>query len=67
MMTNTEYVRAGGTLCPACGSCDISCVREMEMDEGAAQQKVKCDDCNSTWLDHYDLIGFTNLVERAVA
>ena len=56
-----EYAADCGDRCPVCTSpyLEIS----PEFDSEGLTEKVKCESCNSTWLNVYSLVGYTNLVE----
>ena len=58
MLTDKEYVKSKGQVCPFCGSNAIE-GDDFDCDEGWAAQKMKCNDCGRRWFDEYQLIGFT--------
>jgi len=59
MLTDEQYVRAGGNICPHCHSCDIEgLAATLETDDHGAGQTVKCHDCGRQWIDQYQLIGW---------
>jgi transcription elongation factor Elf1 len=59
-MTSDEYVGKLGLQCPHCHSTNIS-GGEVNIDAGTATQEVTCDDCDSEWLDVYNLTGYADL------
>ena len=56
-MTSEEYVKIGGTVCPFCGSDNVSGT-EIDVDSGCAWQDAGCDDCHKSWRDQYVLTGY---------
>lgn len=56
-----EYLEHDGNLCPYCGSIDISSAGPFH--EGS--QKVRCDDCEETWRDVWQLVGVDGAIERS--
>ena len=61
-MTSEQYVEKKGVRCPVCGSYNLT-GEEVTIDYGQAFQWVSCDDCDSAWLDEYQLTGYTDLEE----
>ncbi|MDK9702476.1 MAG: hypothetical protein OEL20_05000 [Sulfuritalea sp.] len=60
-LTDAEYVRKGGGVCPSCGSDQIE-GNSVNIDGPTADQRVSCLDCDADWTDFYRLAGYTNLV-----
>lgn len=60
MLTEEEYVRKSGLICPVCLSDQIE-GSTIEIDDGYAWQNVNCTDCKSTWKDTYTLHDYDNL------
>lgn len=58
--TITAYVQKRGINCPVCGSDEIK-GGSVEIDAGRGTQEVDCDICQSSWVDTYELDGFTEL------
>ena len=58
MMSDQEYVAAGGLKCPHCGEGDIEGNGGVEIEAGTAWQEVGCGNCQKTWIDVYKLIGW---------
>lgn len=58
MMSDAEYVAAGGMKCPHCGSNNIEAVRNLDMEGTTCYQDISCGDCERTWIDVYKLIGW---------
>jgi hypothetical protein len=58
MMSDQEYVKAGGNKCPHCGSGQVSADSGVEVEGATAWQEVGCGDCQETWHDVYKLIGW---------
>lgn len=61
-LTSSEYVEAGGAICPVCESNDIE-GGPVEIDIGVAQQYCTCLNCDASWRDLYDLTGYDDLEE----
>jgi transcription elongation factor Elf1 len=59
-MTSDEYVGKLGLQCPHCHSTNIS-GGEVNIDAGTATQVIVCFDCDSEWLDVYNLAGYADL------
>lgn len=51
-----EYLTNGGTLCPFCGSLNIS-AGFFEADGPEGTQDVHCVDCGARWYDVYTMTG----------
>lgn len=49
-----RYLDAAGTVCPFCGSDEIT-GGFVEIDGGLAEQEMMCLDCESVWHDLYSL------------
>lgn len=54
--TIEEYIK-NPSLCPFCGSEDIS-GGSIEVDSGGAWQEVCCANCSNNWYDLYQLVGY---------
>jgi hypothetical protein len=60
-MTQEAYRAAGGGCCPVCQSAEIEARTNVEMEEptlGLASQRLRCDDCDTTWMNYYRLGGY---------
>jgi len=53
-----EYISAGGTNCPYCGSTDIDGNGVDFDDNEEATEEVECNQCKKRWIDTYELTGF---------
>ena len=63
-MTSDQYVEAGGTKCPACGSGEVENFAGWKaFPGGKAMQHVRCGACGCTWMDVYKLTGFDGLAK----
>jgi len=61
MLTEDQYIQAGGNRCPHCASEDIESW-DLPIVEGAtATQKIGCNSCNKEWVDQYQLVGFETI------
>ena len=49
-----EYLKEGGSICPYCGSNNITASR-LQADVDYAWGTVTCEDCGEIWTDHYTL------------
>jgi transcription elongation factor Elf1 len=49
-----EYLRAGGSHCPFCGSEDIT--GQSPDYDGGISQVVACNVCDGRWVDIYNLV-----------
>ena len=58
MITQKEYLRHQGMICPYCRSAHISADMVPVVDGTVAEQEIECLDCNKTWRDRYRLTGF---------
>lgn len=54
------YIRHLGVRCPVCHSDNIT-GGHVSVDAATASQSVTCDNCDSSWDDHYKLVEVTNL------
>lgn len=57
-MTDKEYRDHGANCCPYCGSENIEGDGQIEADSSQAWQDVTCSDCEETWQDVYELVGY---------
>jgi hypothetical protein len=55
-MNKKRYIETGGNECPFCGSLDIETDGQIQTDSGIAWQPIKCNKCDETWEDIYDLV-----------
>jgi transposase-like protein len=60
VITSEQYVAKQGAVCPCCGSSSIR-GESIEVDGDGASQSISCDDCEATWIDTYQLIGYIEL------
>lgn len=60
IMSEVEYVAAGGTKCPHCQSHDIK-AESPDFDGSQIYFDVSCNNCDATWTDVYRLETYTNL------
>lgn len=56
-MSNQEYIDVDGSRCPNCRSSNI----EANQDFDGCSQEAKCHDCGASWVDCYNLVGYTEL------
>ncbi len=52
-----KYIKNGGTICPFCGSTQISADSCADIDGGRATQEITCAECDGAWVDQYTLTG----------
>ena len=57
-MTNDEYVKTRGLLCPVCKSNDNT-VNDCEYYGGKHFEYMECYSCGKTWTAEYNLVGYT--------
>lgn len=59
-MTSEEYINLLGVCCPVC---KVDAVQGHDMDtcEGMIYQNVTCNNCEASWVDHYQLMGYGEL------
>lgn len=60
-MTNDEYAKSYGLECPYCRSGNIRTIDKLEADCAAAWQDAACNDCGKEWIDHFKLIGYSEV------
>ena len=60
-LTEEEYLNKLGLSCPNCETTDIK-TDDLEIEMGYAWQNCKCRNCGATWDDHYNLVGYDNLI-----
>ncbi|WP_396334134.1 hypothetical protein [Burkholderia anthina] len=60
-MTESEYVGSRGVRCPSCGTSSGLRGEEVEIEDGAAFQRVGCGECGATWSDLYRLVSYSEL------
>lgn len=61
-MTNEEYIKERGEVCPVCRSRNIGHVDDLEVvnliESKPVYVTVTCNDCGRTWTEEYALAGF---------
>lgn len=62
VMTEGAYVEKHGLVCPHCRSDDIE-GGPVEIEDDYAFQEVSCSNCNASWNDVYELVGYSNLTD----
>lgn len=58
LLTDKEYVKNKGSICPQCESSQISAYESPEVDGDITWQRSRCDFCGADWTDIYRLVGF---------
>ena len=56
-LTSEEYAEERGSVCPFCGSYELT-GDSVEVDGNGASQKIRCCACHNVWVDIYTLIGY---------
>lgn len=56
----SEYVQAGGSFCPECGSRNITCRGDWNADGLLVTTTVDCDSCDHEWGEVYTLTDLTD-------
>ena len=59
MLTEKEYVKTGGSVCPKCGSDEIEATGRTNLDGSYVYSSVMCEDCSFEYEDHYELVGYS--------
>lgn len=59
-LTDEEYVKAGGLVCPACKHDDITAMAP-DMDGPVINVPCSCYNCNATWTDQFNIVGYMEL------
>ena len=62
LMTDLEYVQAGGVCCPICEGNDVS-AGDREADADYIVQDVECENCGGSWKETYRLTGYFDPVD----
>ncbi len=57
MLTEKEYIKEGGNVCPVCESKDIEAAK-VKADSATAWAGIQCQDCGIEWREFYSLTGF---------
>lgn len=58
-MSQIQYVRNLGSICPFCRSEDIEAKWiGFEVSDNGVTQTFSCNNCDSTWYDQYKLTGY---------
>ena len=60
ILTDKEYLAKSGTICPVCKGDNIE-GSSIEVSCNYAFQEITCNDCYSSWVDHYELMGYDEL------
>ena len=61
-LTEAEYAKKSGCVCPNCGSPDIQGDgTQVQTDTNCAWQSMECTSCKAMWDDQYLLTGYDNL------
>lgn len=53
----SRFVKSGATICPKCGSENLS-FRSIDIEDQSAYQRASCQDCESRFYSIYRLVGF---------
>lgn len=63
-MSSEDYAQIQGVRCPVCRG-DRLHTGDVTCNEGMVYQNVTCmyEGCKSTWVDHYQLVGYGELNE----
>lgn len=62
VITQDEYVRYSGGICPACGGWYVEAIEPFsDIGAGYALRPIKCVECLATWHEEYALTGFVSL------
>jgi transposase-like protein len=56
VLSNEEYVDAGGFACPGCGDTRFLKVERFIV----AQATLRCTECKATWTEEYTLARYSN-------
>lgn len=59
MISQEEYVKIDGMICPECESEDLKW-SPIRIGSGGISQRVHCQNCDSSWYDEYELSGYTS-------
>lgn len=59
-LTPIEYAEKSGLRCPVCEGNEIE-GGSIQVDAGIAWQGCQCLDCDATWDDMYELVGYRDL------
>jgi len=57
-LSNSEYLAKEGNVCPFCRCSEVESNGTVEVDGSIAWQKVTCTECDESWQDNYNLVGF---------
>jgi len=60
VMTNEEYIEAGGLLCPYCRSNGIT-GQGFDGEGRSVWSEIHCINCGADWMDLYTLTGFEKI------
>jgi transposase-like protein len=63
LMTQKEYLKHNGTLCPNCKSDNIT-AGPLETDGMVGWANAKCDDCEFEWQDLWKLTGWSDILNE---
>jgi len=58
IISQKEYLKNSGGICPSCKSTDIEGNGQIQSDSNYAWQKIHCFLCGQEWEDQYKLTGF---------
>lgn len=60
-LSNKEYLRRRGQICPSCRSENDLSGGFVDIDVDEARQLVTCGDCGHSWIDVYKLVRYFDL------
>ena len=63
-LDNKQFMRHGGSRCPACSSTDIENLKAIQADDDYAWQWVTCEKCKAEWCSVYRLSGYDSLTKE---
>ena len=58
ILSQRQYVKRSGNLCPFCHSHNIEGNGSIQSDADYVWQNITCLDCHKTWQDLYKLVGY---------
>ena len=60
-LTEREYLLHQGLVCPSCGCDQPNSLGDPDFDGPFVIDPIICPECDATWRDVYQLIGYDNL------
>ncbi len=64
--SQARYVNRRGEFCPGCGNDQkINVHSTLLPEDGIAHRDLECPECGATWIEQFQLVGYTNFAANS--